>query len=70
MDKQQEILELTKLIQAATGSVGQVVETSQQLPAFKIRREKKQIEKAIQEDKDNDNQILSDLDQIINNLEK
>ena len=55
MDKQQELLELTKLIQAATGSVGQVVETSQQLPAFKIRREKKQIEKAIQEDKDNDN---------------
>jgi hypothetical protein len=35
-----------------------------------MRRERKQLEKAIQEDNENDNQILSDLDQIINNLEQ
>ena len=40
--KQQELEDLANLIKAATGVVGAAVESSQNLPPFKVRRQKQQ----------------------------
>ena len=93
-NKQKELEELARLIQAATGSINNVVESSQQFKFNQGDRSERgnrsrfqagkavesvqlsgpnnlpALEKRIEEDNHNDNQILSDLDLIIQNLEK
>lgn len=84
--KQKEIMELAQLIQEATGSVNNVVESFQNFKPLTNRNKGQQqpkesvqlsrpsnlgvIQQKIQEDSCNDNQIISNLDMMIMNLEK